>query len=602
MRRQKNSRTMDSLFVFILFGGLISSILALQHPADVIDNHYAELQNIFNKFDAMVKLNTVESAVTENNSETPVICISSLDEIIEIKDALVRNGDHFFQTNDVKIHFSAKCPLLDRLKAGVVKLKYDFIHLISERIFSRKYNELKINFESKFTGFKNHLAAKQKIASNKDLEIIGKLQNELESQQTRIADTLTNLESDQKSVNDAYVHLVISQLQQDQLDEAAYSFLNISDHEFDIEKIVPSVYQNNDDNFEKIHHFIGLIPSLANRITGYKALHKQLKDNKHLLNANFWTLAAAVKNISEPTGEVISDVMTDLRTIVRKNYFDGIIGYLNNRSADGQDTLTHIAPLFIRTIYEESGRSIEKVLNIVRMLNFTQHRFYLINELITMLKSNDHMHGKEIPLIIFELIKLRTMNEEEIKEPQYKSLQKKIERNLPEELRDIMYKNLCIQNVENDEFLFASIPADEKRRHIYTAKTQLLKESYSWEINFVENGTKALIQSRKYREHLYLMDEGKRDDVKDDVHVLRSWIPNLLVGDRQAEFTLNMVEDGQFLIINNHFGQLLYSPYEGVTNHNYNRPIFSKKYDPDNVSIDSKWKFGICRVPVDYVF
>lgn len=595
--RQRNSRMMEIMIAFFLFSGYMQNYLAYADPGEVINNHSQDLRNIFDKFDAIITLEKNGLVVPEREFRNPVICVRSVEELNEIENALVRNATTLYDSKDVRIKVSTNCTEIDTLKTGILKLKDDFKILINEKISSRIYKNLKADYEEKNVQFQNQLSETRKIAFKDELEIVDKLENEFNLHQKHISDILQQLEEEQKSLNDANVQLAISFGRKGQLDEALAVFANITDHEIRIERIVIEVYAINDDNFENIFHFIGRIPRLPTRINGYKALYEELKKNNYVNNANIWILAAELEKITEPTDGLVEAVIDDVTRITRRNYFDGIVEFVNERGPDGLHAVTHFAPLFIRLLYEESGNSIEKVLNIFRKFTFVRHRLYLINELIIMLKADNNMRGKEMTLIVFELIKIRSADKEESEED--KSFQDIIEQNLPDELRDLMYNNLCIQNAENDEFLFAGVPADKDRRHIYTAKTLTLDDSFYWHVYFVANGTKVLIKNIRYQEHLYLMDEGHEDEV----HVLRSWIPDPMEGNRQAEFTLDMIGNGQFLIINTLYEQLLYSPFDGVKNENNNRPIFSKKYDTtEDISIDSKWKMGICRLDVEYVF
>lgn len=567
---------------FVLFAGCFLSISGV-----VLKNNSVDLQNVLNEFDTLMM--NAEPTVSGGAAKTPVVCVMSVDELNEIENAFVRDGS---VSNDVSIQFSSTCTELDKLKTEILKLKNQFKVLIRQPVSSRDYRTIKTDYESKILQFKNLLDSTKKSVTSERLVIVEKLQNEFQSQQNRIVAVLTKLESEQKVSNDANVQIVMSHMQQGKFDEAEAVFAKVTDNDKQIEQIVVSAYGNGDD-LGNIYRFVIRLPTQC-RINGYTVLHEQLKKNSQLLSHHIWILATAVKNIPEPEGRVLIEaVMNDAKTTVRTNNFDGLIGFLNKRGTEGLDALKYFAPVFVQTVFEETGNSVEKVLTVLEKMTNIRHRLYLINELISMLKVTDRMHGKDMSMIVFDLIKLRT-----VQKPQNKFLQKLIEQNLPDELRDLMYNNLCIQNAENDEYLFAGGAANENQRHVYTAKTQLLNESYFWQVYFTDNGAKALIKNNKYREHLYLIDEGNHDDE----HVLRSWMPSSLEGDVKAEFYLDMIGNGQFLIVNKHFGQVLYSPFDGEPNANNNRPVFSKKYDPNNIEIDSKWFVGICRLDVEYVF
>lgn len=585
MTTERKHLRMNILLALFLFAGCVTHI-----SGELTKNHSVDLDNIFKKFDALIKLKNTESTTSELEMGSTVVCVMSVDELNEIENALVRDSD-LPDSNDVSINFSSTCTELDRLKTEIFKLKNDFKALIRQPILSHDYRNLKTSYESHILKFKDLLDSTKNTVSGERLEVVNKLKNEFQMQQQQIVAVLSKMELEQKPLNDANVQLAIKQLQQGKLNEAETTFEEVTDHDVQIEQIVASLYGNG-DNFENIYSFVARLPLLS-RINGYKAMHQHLKKNNHMLDHHIWMLATVIRDIPRQNGDLIEAMTTDLKTIVRNNNYDGVAEFLNKDAGKGLEAMQYFAPVFVRTIYEETGNSVEKVLVVLEKLTFNRHRLYLINELIQMLKSTNRMHGKDMSMIVFELIKLRS-----IKRPHNKFLLNLIEQNLPEELRDLMYNNLCLRNAENDEYLFASVPGSENQRHVYTAKTNLLNESFFWQIYFVDNGTKVLISNNKYLEQIYLIDEGGHDDE----HVLRSWMGDSLKGDSKAEFYLDMIGYGQFLIVNKHFGQVLYSPFDGEPNANNNRPVFSKKYDPNNVEIDSKWIIGICRLDVEYEF
>lgn len=576
---------MNILLALFLFAGCVTHI-----SGDVTKNHSVDLNNIFKKFDSLIKFKNTESTTSEREMGSPIICVMSVDELNEIENAFVRNSD-LPDSNHVSIQLSTSCTELDRLKAELFKLNNDFKVLVKQPISSYDYRNLKTSYDVKILKFKNLLDDAKKTVSGERLEVVNKLKNEFQLQQQQIVEVLSKFESEQKPLNDANVQLTIKELQQGKLNEAVTAFVEVTDHDVQIEQIVASLYGNG-DNFQNIYSFVARLPLLS-RTNGYKAMHEHLKKNNHMLDHHIWMLATVIRDIPRQNGDLIETVNTDVKTIVRNNNYDGVAQFLNKHAGNGLEAMQYFAPVFVRTIYEENGNSVEKVLTVLEKLTFIRHRLYLINELIMMLKSTNRMHGKDMSMIVFQLIKLRS-----IKRPHNKFLLNLIEQNLPEELRDLLYDNLCIRNAENDEYLFASVPGSANQRHVYTAKTNLLNESFFWQIYFVDNGTKMLISNNKYHEQIYLIDEGGHDDE----HVLRSWMDGSLKGDSKAEFYLDMIGYGQFLIVNKHFGQVLYSPFDGEPNANNNRPVFSKKYDPNNVEIDSKWIIAICRQEVKYEF
>ncbi len=563
----------------LLFTGCLVSI-----SGHIVENHSADVKNIFNNFDTLNKLTNTES--------TPIVCVKSVADLSEIENAFSRIDERISSShNDVSIQFSSDCNQLGELKTKILKLVNELDILVTAPISTISYRHHKGNLESKILLLKNLLDSTKKSTTGEPLDLIVKLQNEFQSLQSQMLQLLSKFESEQKLLNDANVKVAIGHLEQGKLDEAVAAFVNVTDHDLQIERFIASVYGNG-DNFDRIAHFIVRLPALS-RLIGFRALYDQLKKNNQLLDHRIWVLACTINQMPEKDSLFIDAVMTEVKAIVRNNNFDGLTGSLNKNAAEGIEALKHFAPVFVQTIYEETDNGIEKLFAVSNKFTFIRHRLYLINELILMLKGTGRMHGKDMSMIVFELIKLRTVDR-----PQNKFWQKLIEQNLPDELRDLMYNNLCIQNAENDEYLYAGLPDNEKQRHVYTARAQPLNESFYWQVYFTDNGAKLLIKNNKFGEHLYLVDEGKRDDE----HVLRSWIPNSLKGDATAEFSLDMLGDGQFLIVNNYFNQVLYSPFDGEPNAINNRPVFSKKYDANNIEIDSKWFIGICRVNVEYDF
>lgn len=172
--------------------------------------------------------------------------------------------------------------------------------------------------------------------------------------------------------------------------------------------------------------------------------------------------------------------------------------------------------------------------------------------------------------------------------------QQLIEQSRPEALRDQTYNNLCIQNVATDEYLFAGGPsALVNQRQVHTTKVQPSNGSFQWQIYFTDNGTTVMIKNNKYNEHIYVLEEGSREDD----HVLRSWMSgSSLKGDSKAEFFLHKLGNGQFLIVNKFFSHVLFSPFTDVVDNDNDRPVFSTKYDPKNIKNDSKWVIATCEL------
>lgn len=574
---ERKRYTMDLLLALVLFAGCLLNV-----SGDVVEKPSIEMENIFNKFDALVKLKG-----TEREIKAPVICVASVDDLHQIENAL-RSSD----LNDVSIQISSTCDKVDKLKTEILKLENVFKNLTDEPVSSHKYRNLKVKYEKNVLQFKNLLDSTKKIASPDRLNFIQQLETEFHSQKKQISKVLLKLETEQKSSNDANVQVAISQLQQGKMDEAIAAFAKVTDRDIQVERVVASVYGNG-DNFKNLYDFVVRLPFLT-RVNGYKALHEQLKKNNHMMKHHIWMLATVAITETEDDG-AIRAVIDEVKAIVRNNKIDGLIGFLNKRGPDGVD-LKRFAPVLVLTMYEETDNSVEKVLAAFKQLTHIRHRLHLINELILLLKSTENMHGREMTMIVFEIIKLRA-----VQKPEDKPLLKLVEHNLPEELRDLMYNQLCIQNAETEEYLYGSMPSikEENQRHIYTAKTNSVNETFYWQIYFIDNGTKALIKNHKYNEHLFLPDE---EIIDYEVHTLRSWQAGSLEGDSKAEFYLDMIGNGQFVIVNKHFGQVLYSGYNNQPNYYENRPVFSRNYDPKNVGIDSKWIIGICRHDVKYVF
>lgn len=390
--------------------------------------------------------------------------------------------------------------------------------------------------------------------------------------------------SKRDSADNARIEITMTKIQEGKLNEAVTAFADATDG--DIDRIVTLAYEKGVE-FGTIYEFIVRLP-VVTRIVGIRAIHNQIKtDNR--MDHRIWILANGINQILDPRpelhGDVVDAVMTDVKAIVRDDNFDGLARFLNEHATDGLESIKLFAPLFVKTIYEEGTNNVSKVFNVLNKFTFVQHRLYLVNEFIVMLQTTNRMFGKDITKIVFELTKLRTE-----KTDQSKDWWKVIEQNLPEAMRDLLYNNLCIRNALTGEYLYAGHPSALKnQRHIYAGKMLTVNETFYWQVYFTDNGSKTLIKNSFYNENIYLLDEGHPEIVP----VLRSWMPQPMDGDYKAEFYLNMLPDGQFIIGSIHFGQVLYSPYNEEANIANMRPIFSKPYDPQDD--DTKWIIGVCR-------
>lgn len=542
-----------------------------------------DVQNVLNNFDALIKVKGTVTYVPDR------VCVTSVDELNKIEKALVRTDDRVADSRDadVSIQFSFSCSKLDRLKTEILKLKIDFAEVIAEPVSSYKYRTLKTNLESKILQFKSFLDSTKKMESGDPLAMAVKMENEFQLQQNRIIEVLNKLESEQKQLNDANVEVAIQHLQQGKLDDAVAAFVTVTDHEAHIERAVLSVYGNDGNNVENICKFIVRLP-LQSRENGYKALKEQLKKDQRTLDNHIWMLAAEINRIPEEDRGTLNDVMVQARTMIRDGDIESLLVLLNHRK--GLETMSDFIPTLVQMIYEETDNSrtgIETFVIFLHKIPNLRNKLYLINQLVLMLKSTDRFRGKDVTMLVYELVKIRNA-----RDPKNSARQLIVEQNLPLELRDLMYDYLCVQNVETKEYLLAAEQVSLNQRYAHTAKFEF-SETFFWRVYFTDNGKKVHIRNTKYNEPLYLIDEGSADDE----HVLRSWMAGSLSKNKTAEFYLDMQGNGEFLIVNEHFNQVLYSAFDkDFDNVANNRPVFSKKYDPNNIDIDSKWIIGVCRV------
>ncbi|XP_037048981.1 uncharacterized protein LOC119083372 [Bradysia coprophila] len=313
----KNHRIMDLLLVAALLSGCIlgTSSEDIKRSVDV--------QNIFNHFDALIKLKSTVPTVSD------AVCVTSVDELNEIENAFVPDYDPetVLRDAEISIKISPDCAKLDRVKSEIIKLRNDFGIVIAQPISSQIYRTLKTSFESKIIQFVGSLEIAKKMESGDRLDMVVRFQNEFQPQQNRISEVLTKLETEQKRSNDANVQTAIEHLQRGKLDEAVAAFAIVTDHEAHVERAVMAVYGNEDD-FPNICRFIVRLPKLS-RENGYKVVRDQLKKDNRMVDRHIWVLAAEVSRIQEKDRGILNDVFVHIKTMVQNDDFDSIAVILN---------------------------------------------------------------------------------------------------------------------------------------------------------------------------------------------------------------------------------------------------------------------------------
>lgn len=581
------------------------------NPLDYLFNHSSEFQQIYTMFDSLLNSRTEyefnndpsnATAVPSTNQSflptvmkplsPPQMCVASQDDVFRIWNEINRNHtDKFHHLNSVTLTQSSACSELERLKTAILIMKQNFDEMLRKDISSTPYKDLKMDYEMKLKKLQHQLNEAQKVAQFGEKMELDEMQNELQVQKYQINTVLRKMESERRILNDAYIRLCISDLERQNISSAVEGYKNITEKS-QIRRIIYAVYANKEENFKIIFEFVKQTNDLESLLLGYSSLFEHMKTNQHMNVMNLLLLTNGVIKHRDMEGfkRLFHSLNEAVKVMHQDSDYETFYNFMYNKNNESLFLAKDMMATFVQGAYNGDIANVDKILNMLPKLDIINHRLHLIDALITEMKFHGHSQRKEMFMVIYQLVQTRlaaqTKNDENDK-----LLMIAVEQNLPDNVRDLIFTNLCIQNADNNEYLYSGLPSDESRRYVFTSIINRFDDSFDFEIEFIDKGKRVLIKNSHYREHLYITENGSP-------RTLLSWMPAYLTDNVEAHFSLEIIDGGPlFRVRNEHYGEYLYSP-TNKTHTESNRKVYFRR--EDKAHSESMWKIATCRHRVRY--
>lgn len=580
------------------------------NPSDYIFNHTSEFQQIYTMFDALLNsrkeyeynivppnetvslsINQSFQASTIKPLPPPQMCVASEDDMIRIWNEINKNNtDKLHLLKSITLTQSAVCTEVEKLKTGILIIKQNFDEMLHKEISSTQYKDLKIDYEMKLKKLQLQLNEAQQNAQFGEKMELDEMQSELIVQKHQINTVLRKMEGERRILNDAYIRLCISDLERQNISSAVEAYKNITEKS-QIRRIIYAVYANKEENFKIIFEFVKQTNDLETFLLGYSSLYEHMKTNQHMNVMNLLLLTNAVIKHRDVEGfkPLFNSLNEAVKVMHKDNDYETFYNFMYNKNNESLFLAKDMMATFVQGAYNGDITNVDKILNMIPKLDVINHRLHLINALITEMKFYGHSQRKEIFMVAYQLIQTRlaayiTTDEND------RLLVIAVEENLPDNIRDLIFTNLCIQNANNKEYLYSGPPSDESRRYVFTSIINKFDDTFDFEIEFLDKGRKILIKNSHYREHLYITENGSP-------RTLLSWMPAYLMDNTEAHFSLEMIDGAFFRVRSEHYGEYLYSPIN-KTHTESNRKVYFRR--EDKVHTDSTWKIQTCRHRVRY--
>lgn len=580
------------------------------NPLDYLFNHSSEFHQIYTMFDSLLNsrkeyeytiLTSNETVSPSNNYSLPVasmkplsppqMCVASQDDMLRIWNEINKNStDKVHLLHSITLTQSSVCTEVEKLKTAILIIKQNFDEMLRKEISSTQYKDLKKDYELKLNALQLQLNdAQQKAELGAKVEL-DEMQGELIVQKHQINTVLRKMEGERRILNDAYIRLCISDLERQNISSAVEAYRNITEKS-QIRRIIYAVYANKEENFKIIFEFVKQTDDLETFLLGYSSLYEQMKINQHMNVMNLLLLTNAVikhREIDEfkPLFNVLNEAVKVMHT---DNDYETFYNFMYNKNNESLFLAKDMMATFVQGAYNGNISNVEKILGMIPKLDVINHRLHLINALITEMKFYGHSQRNEIFLVVYQLIQTRLAAYIKADESD-RLLVIAVEQNLPDNVRDLIFTNLCIQNAHNNEYLYSGPPSDGSRRYVFTSIMNKFDDTFDFEMEFIDNGKKILLKNSHYREHLYITENGSP-------RTLLSWMPAYLMDNTEAYFSLEIVDGAYFRVRSEHYGEYLYSPIN-KTHTESNRKVYFRP--EDKVRSDSTWKIQTCRHRVRY--
>ena len=296
-------------------------------------------------------------------------------------------------------------------------------------------------------------------------------------------------------------------------------------------KVLKTLYNANVDNAMKIMQEIRNSPlttkSIRHFINGYRLLFEEMQKNGHLSTYQAFLLKARIRdamnlpnfknivetkqneakelleNLEEPTSSVVDHWKDD---ILNENYED-IVAYARQHYYPMKLILRDL----VEYIFDKDKHNISKLIKFSKNL---PHMEQTVDVLETVFKLMQRHEILDIP----EILQLGCKVKEIMDSQTYKKLTEtekylveNLKNNLPEPLKQIIWKDVYIKNVQSGQYLTPSMGGilKDDQRTMEMADTGL-----TWHFETVDKGETFRLKSVVYQEYLFPGTDKQLKDLK----------------------------------------------------------------------------------------
>ncbi|KAK9507207.1 hypothetical protein O3M35_007115 [Rhynocoris fuscipes] len=297
-------------------------------------------------------------------------------------------------------------------------------------------------------------------------------------------------------------------------------------NDINTEFIVKEIYNNNEENFEKVLKFFSNIGNIRKSFVGYKFLYESIENSVKFESYKYYKLYENINkiyhiktypNIEISVANMRQSLENKLQTYVADELLDSYkdnnsaILFETNIFADIYRNFKHLyydgVKIFLKEICCKNQTCCDKI----NLMNFVRRRNYY-GEIILSLKA------------IYEELNL-TDNERfqfayhirYLSNIDYKSSQKDklvlLKENLPISIRNLLFsKFICIKNLAHDEYLTSDnfTKITDNAKILFTMQTYDINSNHLWKIdclNLNECNRKYRIKNLSYNQLLYASND-----------------------------------------------------------------------------------------------
>lgn len=546
---------------------------------DFLAQFQTEIDQIPNDLDALIvhidqKLNP--ESETSSSVQPLRLCVPSTEEYLEFWNIIDR-FDANVDNPAVTIVQSTECTEsdeIDKLKLWILQIKNDFYELLKQPTWSNAYVDMKISYENQLRRYPKHIdEVGKKVRSDRGQLAMSQLRIDYKSMEAKIKSFFDALQQKKRQENDKAADRCVAELKTNRIASAVKIFNDIAEERI-ARHVIVKAYQN-EDSFQRLFDFIQLLGNSAATQYAYQGLFMKMASKGQFRHINSLIFLNGIEKHKGPEYATISNVLrVKLKPFFQAADYADFYVAVNSRIGGATDFGRDIMPTFVHGAYNSNVGNVAKMLDMQNQFYYMRHKLQLIDALIIEMKIQDHTDKSEFFMVLSDLIDLKAKVYKESNEND-KTIVKEVYDNVPSNLLPLLDTNLCIQNSETGEYMYADSVAT-KQREIFTSNH--FDDTFNFEVVFVDRGRSLLFKNVRFAEYLYAVDgETPRKLIS----------MKGLENDKRAHFTIEVVDSINIRIKNVQFNEFLFSTQSS----DKNRRIVESK---SNVAENGLWKLMSC--------